>query len=146
MSSFCTHLIFYNRVAHRTCSSLLQLEWLASEFQGSSCFHLPNTRMTNVCRRSWLMRMLRTAFRSSCLLSRHLADGASVLVSLLYKQIYRWSSWCTVSPAVDQIPQRPERGRKQLTLGPNLFSPGSQSHCSARGGMWVVKAGKITQV
>lgn len=37
---FCIHLIFYNRMAHRTWRSLLQLEWLASELQGSSYVHL----------------------------------------------------------------------------------------------------------
>lgn len=40
VSSFASILFFYNRMVHRTWHLLLQLEWLASELQGSSYVHL----------------------------------------------------------------------------------------------------------
>jgi hypothetical protein len=83
VSSFAPHLIFYNRVAHRTWHSLLQLEWLASEFQGSSYVHLRHYDDKCVCCHSWLTWVLRTDSRSSSLLSSHFTSGASVPVSLL---------------------------------------------------------------
>lgn len=43
-------------------------------------------------------------------------------------------------------PTKTPEGKKQPTLESNSLSPSSQGHCSAWGGMWVVKAGKITQV
>lgn len=91
--------------------------------------------------RASLTRMLKTDLRSSCSLSRHFTAGASAPVSLRVEFLVH-----SVPPLLQADPSATQDRRKQLTLQSDLLPPGSQGHCSAWGGMWAVKAGKITQV
>lgn len=54
-TSAALHLFFETRVAHRTWSSLTQLDWLANEPQGSACL-LPSSRATEAHYCAWLPR------------------------------------------------------------------------------------------
>lgn len=61
--SFCIplYLVFYDRVSHWTNSSLIWLDWPASNPQWPACLYLPGAGITNVLHYSWpFMRVLKT--------------------------------------------------------------------------------------
>lgn len=84
-----------------------------------------------MCCCSWLLWMLRTDFRSFCLLSRYFTDKASVPGVLTLKADLQVEFLIHSVPYCRPDPRETQDGKKRLTLQSNLLSPGSQGHCSA---------------